>query len=53
MMNFDILTPEEKFDYGSWLYYVQQGWVDPNWWDEHEELAKATGHVLTVIITAP
>lgn len=45
-MNFDILTPEEKFDYGSWLYYVQQGWVDPNWWDEHEELAKATGHVL-------
>ena len=24
MMNFDILTPEEKFDYGSWLYYVQK-----------------------------
>lgn len=52
-MNFDILTKEEKFQYGSWLYTIMEGWKDPYWWEEHKELAEATGHVLTVKFTTP
>ena len=51
MMEFDILTPEEKFQFGSWLYTMLEGWKDPDWWEKHMDLAEATGHVLTVNIT--
>ena len=53
MLEFDILTSEEKFQFGSWLYTMMEGWKDPNWWEKHRELAKATGHILTVNITSP
>ena len=51
----DILhmSKEERFDFGSWLYKVCEGWKEPDWWEKHRELAEATGHVLTVNITTP
>lgn len=53
MADISKMTDEERFEFGSWLYYVQQGWVDPNWWDDRMDLAEATGHVLTVNFTTP
>ena len=50
-MDFDILTKEEKFQYGSWLYTIMEGWKDPNWWSKHN--AEQFGHVFSVNITAP
>ena len=48
MLSFNVMTLEERFQFGSWLYYISQGWNDPNWWEKNEKLAKATGHVLKV-----
>lgn len=43
------MTEEERFTFGSWLYTISEGWRDPNWWEKHEDLAEATGHVLKII----
>ena len=53
MLDLDVLTPEERFEFGSWLYYISEGWKDPEWWEKRPEFAKKTGHVMTVKITAP
>ena len=50
MFKFDLLSPEEKYKYGSWVYAREEGWRDPDWWDKHMELAEATGHVMKVTI---
>ena len=49
MFDESAMTDEELFRFGSWFYYMEEGWKDPNWWEKHRELAEATGHVLTVI----
>ena len=51
MMCLDVISPEERFKYGGWLYYISEGWKDPNWWEKNMDLAEATGHVLHVIVT--
>ena len=50
MFDLELLTPEDRFKYGSWVYYISEGWKDPNWWADHMELAEATGHVMKVTI---
>lgn len=46
----DILhmSSEERFEFGSWLYRVGEGWKEKDWWDKHD--AEFYGHVLTVEI---
>ena len=44
------MTEEERFEFGSWLYRVCEGWKEKDWWEKHADLAEATGHVLTVEI---
>lgn len=53
MADFDVMDPEELYEFGSWLYYISEGWNDPDWWEKNRALAEKTGHVLTVNITAP
>ena len=53
MFDLDAMTPEERFAFGGWLYYICQGWQDPNWWEKRSEFAKKTGHVLNINITTP
>lgn len=53
MVDILVMTDEERFKFGSWLYTISEGWRDPNWWEKHMNLAETTGHVLTVNITAP
>ena len=50
MMCFDAMSQEEKFRYGSWVYYISEGWKDPDWWEKHMEFAEATGHVMKVTV---
>ena len=47
------MTLEERFEFGSWLYYISEGWQNPDWWEKNRRLAETTGHVLEVKITAP
>lgn len=53
MMCFDTMSPEEKFKFGGWVYYISEGWKDPDWWEKRMDFAEKTGHVLNVNITAP
>lgn len=52
MADFDTMGSEERYKFGGWLYYISEGWKDPDWWSKHMELAEATGHVLNVIFTS-
>lgn len=47
MFDESAMTDEELFRFGSWLYYVEEGWEDPDWWSKHN--AEEYGHVLTVV----
>lgn len=51
MADIDSMTDEERYAFGSWLYFINEGWKEPDWWDKHD--AERYGHVLTVIFTAP
>lgn len=53
MFDLDAMTPEERFQFGGWLYYVSEGYKDPDWWEKNRSLAKVTGHAMNVNITAP
>ena len=53
MFNLELMSPEERYRFGSWLYYTDEGWKNPDWWEKHMDLAEATGHVLTVKFTTP
>lgn len=49
MADFDTMDSEELYEFGSWLYYISEGWNDPDWWSKHD--AERYGHVLNVIFT--
>ena len=51
MFDFKTMTPEELFKFGSWLYYICEGWNDPDWWEKNRDLAEKTGHVITIHFT--
>lgn len=47
MLDYSMMTDEELFKFGSWLYYVCEGWKDKDWWSKG--MAERYGHVLTII----
>ena len=53
MFELNVMSSEERFEFGSWLYYISEGWNDPDWWEKNRGLAEATGHVISVIFTVP
>lgn len=48
MFDGSAMTDEELYQFGSWLYYIEEGWRDPDWWSKNH--AEQYGHVLTITI---